>query len=1099
MAAIRSHAQLPLLAPETAWEAPQELPSLRGVKRLAFDVETRDEQLKTLGPGVRRGGYVVGMAIGTDDGRRCYLPMRHEGGGNIDSDFVWAWARAELNAFDGELVGANLLYDLDYSAEQGVTFPRVRRFYDVQVAEPLLDEHKVGEYNLEALARLYLKETKREQLLSEAAVAYGFGNTSTEIKSNLWRLPAKYVGAYGEGDADLPLRILPLQLEKLEKEGLLPLFDLESRLIPVLLAMRRRGVRVDVGRAEQVRARLVLERDQALAKLRQFAGPKAELMAAESFANALKDRGLQFPLTANTKKPSITQSWLKANAGDPMVDSILDGRRVATIINTFVDGHILTHAVNGRIHCQFNQLKGDDSGTIARLCVAGDTPVMVPGGWKIIRDIRVGDLVYSYDTDQKLKLGRVSWSGKTGTKPVFKLLFTKGYKQKTLSILITQDHLVRLIDGSYRQVKDLKPGDHVMALSRQTDRNYKRLNIFGITKSKSEHRTVFMLKHGYLPDHVHHENGVGWDNHPDNLEGLTISEHVRHHMTTEEASRRVKLAHSRSNAIREGAAHGHARAVEKRLTREKLEELTNAGKPISVIADLLHSSKSSVKRRMQELDIKPCNVSARFQESLRRSPIVRIQELQSEGLTIRKILSQMNNHVVLWVEAAGIEDVYDIEVEEYHNFIANEICIHNSCQNPNMQNLPARDDELGPLIRSLFVPEEGQDWASCDECLTGDTVVVTIGGPKTILELMENPVPILSSPDCQRVEFKPVTAIWFSGIRPVFKITFEDGSTVRCTDNHRWMSHHNEEIYTRDLRPGMQLAHVKDGVCAKDIPTYNHRVVSIEPDGESAVYDITVADNHTFVLTNGLVSHNSQAEFRLLTHYAIGDRAEDARNQYRNDPTTDFHSMCAHMMHLDMHGKGGRTKVKSVNFCRVYGGGIPKIAAMLGCSIAEATTFVDQYDRELPFIKKTSELAMRVAQQRGYVVTIYGRRQRFQLWEPPDNYARIHQALPHAEALERYGTRIVRAFAHAALNRVLQGSAADQLKRAIVDIYESGVNHVLGPILITVHDENNFSVPRTPEGQEAIQEAKHLMEIAIPLKVPMVANLKTGENWGACQ
>lgn len=377
-AAAKNHQHASFSAPSSSWVPPAELPRLIGAKRISIDVETRDEQLTDLGPGVRRPDcYIAGIAIGRDDGGRWYLPIRHDGGDNLDPETVLAWARSELNNFDGEVVGTNINYDLDFLAQEGVTFAKTKRFRDIQVAEPLLDENRL-QFGLEVLAQDYLKEGKHEELLMEAARAYGFGKTAKDLKTNLWRLPARYVGAYAESDVDLPLRILPLQEAELEKQGLTELFDLESRLTPVLLGMRRRGVRVDLNRAEQVREILIKERDKWLKAVRSYAGSCAELMAAESLAPALRSRGLHVPSTAKTNKPSIAKTFFEQNRGDPLVDAIAAGRRCQTLISTFLDGHILGHHINGRIHTTFNQLKSDDGGTIARLSSSSPNLQNVP-------------------------------------------------------------------------------------------------------------------------------------------------------------------------------------------------------------------------------------------------------------------------------------------------------------------------------------------------------------------------------------------------------------------------------------------------------------------------------------------------------------------------------------------------------------------------------------------------------------------------------------------------------------------------------------------------------------------------------------------------
>lgn len=362
--------QAPLFVPASSWVPPAVLPSLRGAKRLAIDIETHDEDLQEKGPGFRRGAYIVGLAVGMDGGARNYYPVRHQGGGNLDEGLVRRWACEELNAHAGDVVGTSLQYDLDGLAEWGVTFPHVTAFHDVRVAEPLLDEWR-DYYNLDALAKDYLGEGKDEELLRQTADAFGIKGRDN-IKRNLWRYPANLVGPYAEGDLDRPLRIFPLQEAKLREEGLWELYDqVERPLIPILVSMRRRGVRISVEKAMLLRKRLMLMREDALKRLRTYA-PKAELMEPDSFYRELEARGVPVPRTPKTGQPSIKKTTLERYSADPMVACILEGRKVNTMINTFVDSQILGYAINGRIHPTFNQLKGDDGGTIARF--SGSNP-----------------------------------------------------------------------------------------------------------------------------------------------------------------------------------------------------------------------------------------------------------------------------------------------------------------------------------------------------------------------------------------------------------------------------------------------------------------------------------------------------------------------------------------------------------------------------------------------------------------------------------------------------------------------------------------------------------------------------------------------------
>ena len=214
--------------PDTGWRCPNEFPRLDDAKMIAVDCETNDPGLaQGKGPGVRSGGYICGLAIGTDDGGRWYFPTRHEGGGNMDEGMVMRWAKAELGRSHQPKVGANLMYDLDYLAEAGV--PVAGQMLDVQIAEPLIDEHSYS-YALGSLGKKYLGEGKtEEEMYRWQARAFGGNPTRKAQAGNIWRTPPALVGPYAESDVDLPFRILEEQKKVLHREGMDDLFTMELR------------------------------------------------------------------------------------------------------------------------------------------------------------------------------------------------------------------------------------------------------------------------------------------------------------------------------------------------------------------------------------------------------------------------------------------------------------------------------------------------------------------------------------------------------------------------------------------------------------------------------------------------------------------------------------------------------------------------------------------------------------------------------------------------------------------------------------------------------------------------------------------------------
>lgn len=252
----------------------------------------------------------------------------------------------------------------------------------------------------------------------------------------------------------------------------------------------------------------------------------------------------------------------------------------------------------------------------------------------------------------------------------------------------------------------------------------------------------------------------------------------------------------------------------------------------------------------------------------------------------------------------------------------------------------------------------------------------------------------------------------------------------------------------------------------------------------------------------------SQIEYRFLAHYARGPSGAVVRRMYNEDPNTDFHEMTLDMVapaagwdiSVPELRKQRRKPVKNINFGLCYGMGQTKLANDLGLDARDGADLFRSYHTAVPFVKATYDSVSTKARDRGWIKTVSNRRARFPLWEP--RFGRRDgedKAMPYEKAVDTYDGRIVRAFTHKALNRLLQGSAADLMKRAMYDMWKAGLHVELGHMLLTCHDETGHSVPQTPAGREAFEEVRHIMETCMVLRVPIRADQSTGANWGACQ
>ena len=347
--------QIPLLQPHSDWSPPDHLPDLSAAKRISVDLETADPGLMQYGAGWARGeGRIVGISLATDD--YCgYFPISHEHGGNLDRQVVMAWLREELGRPEQPKVFANALYDVGWLLRENVIV--AGQLYDVQIAEPLLDENRLT-YRLDALAKDYLGERKDEKLLREAARSWG-----VDPKAGLSAMPACFVGPYAEQDAALPLRIFDIQKQKLERDGLWEIFELETELLPMLLAMRWRGVRVDVEGAARLAATWEASEKQTLDEITKETGVAIDPWNAASIAKAFDALGLPYGRT-ETGQPSFTAEWLRTH-GSTVARAIAQVRKLNKARSTFVEGHVLSHQRNGRIHCEFHPLRSDSGGTVS--------------------------------------------------------------------------------------------------------------------------------------------------------------------------------------------------------------------------------------------------------------------------------------------------------------------------------------------------------------------------------------------------------------------------------------------------------------------------------------------------------------------------------------------------------------------------------------------------------------------------------------------------------------------------------------------------------------------------------------------------------------
>ena len=339
---------------EKVWFPPEHLPDLSGEKLIAIDTETKDPHLRDLGPGwVRNDGNLIGISVAASEWS-AYLPIAHEGGGNMAKDLVLRWLQDQLD-HGMSVVFHNAQYDLGWLLSEGITVKG--RILDTMIAAPLLDENRFS-YSLNALGSTYLGQRKAEEDLRRAASQHG-----VDAKAEMWKLPAERVANYAEMDATLTLSLWNVLHKKLVEDDCEKILETELALLPMIFEMKRRGVRVDVDKAEQTKKLLQGKEDRLLKEVKDEADIHLEPWNAKSLAAVFDNLGLKYERTEKSDAPSFTKHFLKTH-DHPIAQKILEIREYNKANTTFVDT-ILNHQHDGRIHCQFNQLRSDEGGTVS--------------------------------------------------------------------------------------------------------------------------------------------------------------------------------------------------------------------------------------------------------------------------------------------------------------------------------------------------------------------------------------------------------------------------------------------------------------------------------------------------------------------------------------------------------------------------------------------------------------------------------------------------------------------------------------------------------------------------------------------------------------
>lgn len=568
-----------------------------------------------------------------------------------------------------------------------------------------------------------LLDMDSDSKLNEVLAKYCGIEMSKEEQSSDWSadILSESQLAYAIKDAYHLPKLRSILIEQLDLFGMLETAAIEFEAVPAIAKMESVGLPLDRERHTTLVAEITRRKDLRKQELEDFLNEKLgvsitkvtqgglfgedkeivsggiEVGSPKQVLEAFHQIGI--PLE-NTDKNYIIQMVGKY----PELGYLSRFRTENILVNAFGEKFLkCIDPKTGRVHASYWQL-GTATGRFS--CISEGTTISCVNGEKPIEDVKVGDLVYCYSESGELRIRPVTRVFDNGNKECIKIKWISQGTHTKGELICTPDHKIKTRDSGWVEAQNLEHGQKVYHLHRN---NFTKVNgkirprLFGSGNMDILEQDIIKRDYYKSPSnyHAHHIDEDTTNNSVENIKILSASEHTSYHtkktLNIERLRYAGRMSHFKGRKYPSGESHsGYIHTTKFKLLRM----LARAkGRPTYVSMDF---SIFKLKCLNHGIDLKEVCKRYGVHGFISRGKLF---SGKSSGIGSRrkKELLQFygpTNHRVVSIETAGSYKVYDLEVEEFHNFIANEICVHN-CSRPNLQQIPKSEE-----FRRCFRPTD---------------------------------------------------------------------------------------------------------------------------------------------------------------------------------------------------------------------------------------------------------------------------------------------------------------------------------------------------------------------------------------------------------